>query len=137
MAKRLGITDADLCVGCQSCVFACSRRMGVGGLGRSAVLIRSAGGMERGFVVIVCRACPDPPCAKVCPEDALRIRKGGGVLLDASKCLGWGCRLCQQACPFNCVFWDDTSDKPSICVHCGYCVGYCPYDVIEMQNIEV
>ncbi|RLF10989.1 MAG: [Fe-S]-binding protein, partial [Thermoprotei archaeon] len=55
-------------------MFACTRRLGYAGLGKSAIKIRSAGGVERGFVVIVCRACPDPPCAKVCPVDAITLR---------------------------------------------------------------
>jgi len=136
MSKRLAVMDSELCVGCQSCVFACTRRTGSAGQGRSSIAVRSIDGMERGFVVIVCRACPDPPCQKVCPEDALRTRDGGGVTLDAAKCLGAGCRLCQQACPFGCVLWDRESGKPAICVHCGYCAKYCPYHVIETEEVE-
>jgi len=31
--------------------------------------------MERGFKVIVCRACKNPPCAKVCPHGVLDLEK--------------------------------------------------------------
>ena len=137
MAQRLAVVDPDRCVGCQCCMFACSRHLMSNGLGSSRILIKSAGGIERGFVVIVCRACPEAPCAKVCPADALTVREGGGVHLDAAKCLGGACRLCQQACPFECVFWEETTDKPAICVYCGYCVDYCPYDVIKFEEAEV
>jgi carbon-monoxide dehydrogenase iron sulfur subunit len=71
---RLEIIDTERCVGCQSCMFACTRQQGEGGLNRSCIGVRSLGGMERGFTVVVCRACGDPPCAEVCPTGALILR---------------------------------------------------------------
>ena len=130
--KRLVIKDVERCVGCQSCMFACSRRFGEGGISRSSIHVRSVGGMERGFIVIVCRACPEPPCAEVCPVGALRVREEGGVILQEEKCIG--CGLCREACPVGAVFWDEETNKPMICVHCGYCVSYCPHEVIEMEE---
>jgi len=131
---RLAVVDPDLCVGCMSCMFACARRFPEAGLGKAAIHVRSVGGVERGFTVIVCRACPDPPCAKVCPTDALIPRKGGGVILNPSKCIG--CRLCQEACPFGAVMWDYDENKPMICVHCGICVDYCPYGVLKLEEVK-
>jgi len=76
---RLSVVDTERCVDCQSCMFACARRQGEAGLAGTCINVRSVGGMERGFVVVVCRACDDPPCAKVCPTGALKPRKKGGV----------------------------------------------------------
>jgi Fe-S-cluster-containing dehydrogenase component len=132
VATRLAISDSERCVGCQCCMFACARRFGEGGLAKTCISIRSVGGMERGFVVLVCRACADPPCAKVCPANALTERKGGGVTLDTSKCLG--CRLCETACLIGSVFWDEGANKPMICSHCGVCVGYCPHQVLKSEE---
>lgn len=129
--NRLAVIDSERCVGCQLCMFACNRRFGDGGLAKSAIRVRSVGGIERGFVVIVCRACPDPPCASVCPTDALIRRKGGGVILNASKCIG--CGNCVEACPFGAVQWDVEENKPVICVHCSYCVEFCPHGVLAME----
>ena len=134
MAKRLSVLDADLCVGCQACMFACARRFGHGGLEGSAIGVRSAGGIGRGFVVVVCRACPDPPCARVCPTDALVPRDGGGVDLRPELCIG--CGNCRKACPFGAIFWDHHQDNPQICIYCGYCARYCAYDVIALQEIS-
>lgn len=133
MAKRLSVIDADRCVGCQSCMFACTRRTGNGGLDESCIHISSAGGIRKGFTVIVCRACDNPPCARVCPTDALTPREGGGVRFDASKCVS--CGNCAEACPFGAVMWDSAANQPRICIYCGYCASYCPYDVIALEEI--
>ncbi len=83
---------------------------------------------------MVCRACPDPPCARVCPTDALIPRAGGGVRLQADLCIG--CGNCVEACPFGAIFWDTEQNKPQVCVYCGYCAPYCPYDVLALEEIE-
>ena len=133
MAKRLSVIDVDRCVGCQSCMFACARRLGNGGLDGTCIHIHSAGGIRKGFVVVVCRACDNPPCARVCPTAALAARKGGGVRLKQELCIG--CGNCVEACPFGAVLWDGESNKPRICVYCGYCASYCPYDVIALEEM--
>jgi carbon-monoxide dehydrogenase iron sulfur subunit len=134
MVKRLSVVDPERCVGCQCCMFACARRSGQGGLATACIGVRSLGGMRRGFTVVVCRACPDPPCARVCPTDALTVRPGGGVHLAPALCIG--CKNCVQACPFGAVFWDTAENKPQICIYCGICAKYCPYDVLALEEIE-
>ena len=134
MAKRLAVFDMERCVGCQACMFACARRVGEGGLASSCIGVRSRGGIRQGFLVVVCRACPNPPCARVCPTDALVMREGGGVRFKASLCVG--CHNCAEACPYGAVFWNNQEDKPQICVFCGYCAPYCPYEVIALEEIS-
>ena len=90
--------------------------------------------IARFFVVIVCRACDDPPCARACPTSALSPRDGGGVTLLADDCVP--CSACRDACPFGAVFWDDEASRPLICVYCGYCAPYCPHDVLEHEEID-
>ena len=132
MLGRIAVRDVNLCVGCQCCMFACSRRFGEAGLGRSAIRVRSAGGVERGFIVVVCRGCTDPSCMKVCPTDALAKRKDGGVILDQRRCIG--CGSCVEACTLGAIFWDEQKNKPLVCVHCGQCVQHCVYDVLKMDS---
>jgi len=127
---KLSIIDADRCVGCQSCMFACSRRRGKAGLTNSSIMIKSKAGIETGFMVIVCCSCLNPPCARVCPTGALIPNKTSGVKLDPAKCNG--CGFCKEACIIGAVNWDTDNEKPEICIQCGYCVSYCPHGVIEL-----
>lgn len=127
---RLSIKDAKRCVGCQTCMFACTRRTGQAGLSNSCIGIKSQGGMSNGFSVIICRSCYNPPCAAVCPTGALTEKPVRGVVFNSSKCIG--CGNCKKACVVKAVFWNETENKPAICVHCGFCVKFCPHNVLEM-----
>ena len=131
---RLAVVDTDRCVGCQQCMFACVRRQGGAGLAKTCIAVRSVGGMERGFIVAVCRACENPPCAKVCPTNALLPREDGGVKLDSAKCIG--CGHCRETCSIGAIFWDDETNKPMICIHCGFCATFCPHGVLELEKEE-
>jgi Fe-S-cluster-containing dehydrogenase component len=50
---KLTVADAERCIGCQNCMFACARRQDDAGLARACLGVRSVGGMERGFIVVV------------------------------------------------------------------------------------
>jgi anaerobic carbon-monoxide dehydrogenase iron sulfur subunit len=129
---KLSVIDANLCVGCQSCMFACSRRNGHAGLSNACIGVKSAGGISRGFSIIVCRSCENPPCARACPVGALKVQEKGGVRLDASKCIG--CAMCKEACIIGAVFWNEEKNKPVICVQCGICADFCPYQVLKLNK---
>ena len=129
---RLNVIDTDLCVGCQLCMFACTRRQGEAGLAKSCIRVKSIGGMEKGFKIIVCRKCADPSCARACPTKALTAQPEGGVKFNADKCAG--CGMCKQSCIIGAIAWNEEINKPIICLHCGYCARYCPHGVIKADT---
>ena len=130
--KRLSVVDAERCVGCQCCMFACSRRTNSHGLSEACIGVRSSGGMEHGFIVVTCRACEDPPCVRACPMDALTRTENRGIHLTEEKCTG--CGSCVDACVVGAVYWDNEISKPMICIQCAFCVDFCPHGVLELRE---
>lgn len=136
MAKILKAEGMNKCIGCFSCMLVCA---GVNhqdhSLAKSAIKIKTRGGLKGSFVSIVCHACKeDIPCAEACPSGALMPREGGGVLLKEERCIG--CRKCMKACIVGAVSFDDSTNKPIICKHCGVCSRFCPHECLKMEVAE-
>jgi len=101
---------------------------------KSAIKVRSTGGMASSFIAIVCLGCREPACMEVCPGNALESRSGGGVLLKAEKCIG--CRKCEKACIMRAINFDEETKKPIICRHCGMCARFCPHKCLKMVDVK-
>ncbi|MCL2276584.1 MAG: 4Fe-4S binding protein [Treponema sp.] len=135
MPKVLQPKEMRKCLGCFTCMSACSTVNHKNhSLIKSAIKIRTSGGMSSGFLAIICFACKDPACMEVCPSHALEKRKGGGVLLTEEKCIG--CRKCENACIVHAVNFDQETQKPIICHHCGLCAHYCPHDCLILVEAK-
>ena len=134
MAKVLKANEMSKCIGCFTCMLICA---GVNrknhSLEKSCIRVRTSGGLSGRFVALVCHACREPECADSCPSDALRRRKGGGVILDPSKCIG--CRRCEKECILHAIGYDKDKRKPIICHHCGVCARFCPHGCLETQDV--
>ena len=136
MAKVLKADGMNKCIGCFTCMFTCA---GVNqqnhSISKSAIRIKTSGGMASKFVSVVCSACTgERACESVCPSGALTNRKGGGVLFNKDKCIG--CRKCVDACIVGAVMYDDVVNKPIICKHCGVCARYCPHECLSMVEVS-
>jgi Fe-S-cluster-containing dehydrogenase component len=128
MPKILAAPRMARCIGCDSCMLACARMIYSSyAPHRSAIQIRSRGGVMGRMVANICTACA---------TDALTTRTGGlGMVYRKAECIG--CHKCEEVCPVQVIGWDLEEDKPIVCVFCGQCVRFCPHDCLEMVDVEV
>ena len=91
--------DPNRCIGCQSCVHACTEcdthR------GHSMIHLEFLNrGQSTQTVPVVCMHCHSPTCAEVCPADAIK-KTADGVVQTARKPRCIACSNCVLACPFG------------------------------------
>jgi Fe-S-cluster-containing dehydrogenase component len=91
--------DHSRCIGCQSCVQACSECDTH--KGHSMIHLETA---DRAHSVqtmpVVCMHCQSPTCAEVCPADAIK-KNADGIVMSARKQACIACSNCVIACPFG------------------------------------
>ena len=136
-AEALGLLyDATRCVGCQSCVAACSQANAIqpdtrfNGLHQINYdltsttkniikLYRPADGKSYSYVKQQCMHCVDPACVAGCMFKGLKKDvKTGVVTWNAKLCVG--CRYCEIACPYHIPKFQWESFNPKI-VKCELC----------------
>ena len=131
MFKTLKVVSRDRCIGCFSCMYACSRVLRRhGGTNKSAFRVRHYTGVEGAFSLRACSRCETPDCVAACPNEALFTARGGGVRLKPDLCIH--CRKCVHACGIAVLQWDEAEKLPIPCIHCGQCVKYCPNGVLAL-----
>ncbi len=65
----------------------------------------------------LCNHCTKPACLEACPVRAIYKREQDGiVLVDQDKCQGF--RLCNQACPYDKVYFNYVTRKTQKCIFC-------------------
>jgi len=130
--KVLAVKNLGQCIGCYSCMLACSTVIHKNfSLLKSAISVKTSGGYQGRMVVDICRGCLEAPCASSCPTEALQQRAGGGVSYITEKCTG--CKSCISGCPIAAIDFDEEENKAIVCKQCGACVKQCPHDVIGME----
>ncbi|AGH82391.1 hydrogenase 4 Fe-S subunit [Psychromonas sp. CNPT3] len=96
--NRFVIADPKLCIGCDTCMAACSTTHKTIGLQAHPRLTVTRN--KDATAPVLCRHCEDAPCATVCPVNAI-THVNGSIHINESLCIG--CTLCSIACPFGAI----------------------------------
>lgn len=128
-SKKVIVIDPDKCTGCHSCEMACSiMHFGVCGSNYSRIRIHEFRDVNT-YIPVMCQACEEPICAKICPVNARYRKENGTMVTDEDKCIG--CKACINACPFGTVQINPVNNKTITCDLCDdheygpWCVKSC------------
>jgi Fe-S-cluster-containing dehydrogenase component/formate-dependent nitrite reductase membrane component NrfD len=141
------VIDQRKCIGCHACTVACKEENQVP-LGAFRTWVKY---VERGhypdtrryFSVLRCNHCDDAPCVTICPTVALYRRDDGIVDFDGARCIG--CKSCMQACPYDALYIDPTTQTAAKCHYCAHrievglepaCVIVCPEQAIIAGDLD-
>lgn len=91
--------DPGRCIGCQSCVQACTECDTHKGQSMIQLDVIDRAHSPQ-TVPVVCMHCDSPTCAEVCPADAIK-RTEDGIVQTARKPRCIACNNCVLACPFG------------------------------------
>ncbi len=120
---------AERCTGCRRCEIACSMgHCGITTPERSRIRVLRLP-RQGGHVPVLCQACEDAPCLKVCPMNARLRAENGAVITDPDACIG--CRACLYICPYGAPAVAPEDGKTMTCDRCAdlpgapWCVAAC------------
>ena len=140
--------DYELCFGCYACEAACKQEnnLPVGPKRIRVITVgpkRVNGRLSMDFIPMTCRHCSNAPCIHACPQEAIRRREDGVVLISSELCIG--CQECLSACPFGAPQFNaerDVMEKCNLCLPrlekglIPACVQACPAGALYFGEVN-
>jgi Fe-S-cluster-containing dehydrogenase component len=130
--RRALAADPKICSGCRTCELICS--LGHEGFvdpERARIFIQS-NPLKGSFIPMICRQCSDAPCYYACPESAIEIDQGMGIVtIRGDRCTG--CRVCEKICLYHAIRFDPEKNSAIKCDFCNgdpQCVKWCPVNAL-------
>lgn len=108
------VFDLRRCDGCGECTEGCNEMHYLhADQPWIPVYTRKSSAGQQFYLPVLCQACEDPPCTKVCPVTATYRTADGITVVDQSICIG--CRMCLAACPYGVrtFNWDPPLPTPT------------------------
>jgi len=144
--------DQTRCTGCFTCVVACRDWHDVPAGPASWIRVKT---VEKGkypdlfvaFLPVMCYHCRQPARIPACPAGAITKRDEDGIVIVGSEiCLGAGCQLCLEACPYDAPQFGPEEDarmqKCDLCVarlaegKKPVCVDACPTWALDAGPLD-
>lgn len=145
--SRYIFINADLCTGCHLCEIACSMfHHSICNPRRSRIRVHELKNHEHHehhehYVPVICQACDEAPCIKVCPVNARGREENGTVTTNDEKCIG--CRACVYICHLGSPVINPETGKTMTCDMCAegnsepWCVSACRFEgALQMFDYE-
>jgi formate dehydrogenase iron-sulfur subunit len=136
--KHILYIEMDNCIGCRSCLAACTQCGGHEERNRNYVYDVDPF-VNRQTIPMMCLHCVNPPCARSCPAQAIQITPEGAVLSAlVEKCVG--CQNCTIACPYGIPKFDEEQNLMYKCDLCydrtqedipPMCASVCPTNTLQ------
>ncbi len=157
MGDKTFLVDVDKCTGCKLCVVSCKDEHVASSYAPWSAPQPETGhfwvdviGLERGslprvkmsYMPTFCQHCANAPCIRACADGAIKTRPDGLVWIDPKACTG--CGLCQPACPYDVIYFNDAANVAQKCTGCAHrvdegllprCAEACPHDAIAFGEI--
>ena len=154
--------DASLCNGCYCCQIACKDEhvdtdwspiakpqpdVGHFWLKLNEVVRGTVPKVRVNYLPVLCQHCEKAPCMDACTvESAIYRRDDGLIIIDPARCSG--CMDCSDACPYNVIYFNETSNIAQKCTGCAHlldngwseprCVDACPNGALKfIEETEV